>query len=130
MCYATDALNAYDRGRYARDLSAELVALSKLVDHSPANRDRDPEALSWHRVTKASEEAGEATRKWLGVVGGNPRKGVYATVDDVAEELVDTAISALSAVEHLYGNVGVSMKMMADRLQLVTSRLQIPEEES
>ncbi len=53
------------------------------------------------RILKVTEEAGEAAGAWIGVLGTNPRKGVTHTVDDVAAELADVAMSALVAIESL-----------------------------
>ncbi|GIL32060.1 MazG-like family protein [Actinocatenispora comari] len=61
-------------------------------------RDREQQGL---RIMKITEEAGEAARAWVGVVGCNPRKGVTHTTTDVVEELADVVWSALVAIESL-----------------------------
>lgn len=53
------------------------------------------------RILKVTEEAGEAAGAWIGVIGQNPRKGVTHTLDDVAGELADVAMTALVAIESL-----------------------------
>jgi NTP pyrophosphatase (non-canonical NTP hydrolase) len=53
------------------------------------------------RVLKVAEEAGEAASAWIGVTGANPRKGVTHTVEQVAAELADVALTALIAIESL-----------------------------
>jgi NTP pyrophosphatase (non-canonical NTP hydrolase) len=61
---------------------------------------RDLASLTF-RILKVTEEAGEAATAWIGVTGGNPRKGVTHTRDDVAAELADVALTALIAIESL-----------------------------
>ncbi len=87
----------------------QLVGLSNWFDTSPANAARDPEALTWIRVTKVAEEAGEVVDAMNGATGANPRKGVCATMDNVRVELLDVALTALCAVEHLDGAQGCSL---------------------
>ncbi|MFD0555827.1 phosphoribosyl-ATP pyrophosphohydrolase [Stackebrandtia endophytica] len=53
------------------------------------------------RILKLTEEAGEAAAAWIGARGGNPRKGVTHTRDDVADELADVALSAMVAIASL-----------------------------
>lgn len=100
----------------------KIAAISRWVDEAPCNRDRDVEALGWHRVAKASEEAGEAISAWLVYTGGNPRKEPAAGVGAVIEELLDTAVAALGAVEHLTGNQGNAMIFLASKVDAVHVR--------
>ncbi len=106
---------------YCTDAAGKVSGISQWVDTSPANAARDPEALGWHRVTKVAEEAGEVVSAWLLYTGGNPRKSP-GSLNDVIEELLDTAIAALGAVEHLTGNLGLSVEMMAEKALRVRSR--------
>ncbi|MDG4809789.1 MazG-like family protein [Micromonospora sp. WMMD1120] len=53
------------------------------------------------RILKVTEEAGEASAAWIGLLGQNPRKGVTHTREDVAAELADVAFTALVAIESL-----------------------------
>nr|WP_242587702.1 MazG-like family protein [Streptomyces sp. MST-110588] len=50
------------------------------------------------RLLKITEEAGEVTRAYLGMTGQNPRKGITHTRDDVADELCDVILSAMTAL--------------------------------
>lgn len=86
-----------------------LAELSKWIDESPANMARDPEAATWGRLAKVSEECGEVIQAYIGVTGQNPRKGVHASIDDVKKELLDVAVTALAAYEHLEGNKDTSI---------------------
>lgn len=47
------------------------------------------------RLMKVTEEAGEATQAYIGLVGQNPRKGFTHTTDDVLSELFDVIIAAM-----------------------------------
>jgi hypothetical protein len=91
------------------DAGRQLAALSRWIDTHPANAARDPEAQLWGRVSKVSEETGEAIAALIGATGQNPRKGLTHTMDDVVAELLDVAVTALCAVEHVRGNTGGSL---------------------
>ncbi|MDR8412713.1 MazG-like family protein [Nonomuraea sp. 3-1Str] len=84
--------------------NALIRAVSTWIDQSPDNLDRDPEALLWGRVAKVAEEAGEAINALVGVTGQNPRKGRSATRQDVEYELLDVAMTALTALAHLHAD--------------------------
>lgn len=90
-----------------------ITALNDWIDRSPENAKRDPEAATWGRVAKVCEEAGEAIAALIGATGQNPRKGTNGTMEDVRKELLDVALTALCAVEHLDRKVGVSGVSMA-----------------
>lgn len=46
---------------------------------------------------KTIEEVGEVADAIIGIEGANPRKGVYATADDLSKELLDVALTAMIA---------------------------------
>lgn len=108
-------------------LTAKICVISHWIDNDPVNRDRDPEALSWHRVTKVCEEAGEVWAEWLRFVGGNPRKEPSTSPEAVIKELLDVAVSALCGVEHLIGHTGKSVQMMDEKLDFVVNRAGLGE---
>lgn len=83
-----------------------LVELSQWIDEH--NAAKDAEAQTWGRLSKVGEEFGEVINAWIGVTDQNPRKGVYATHDDVVKELLDVALTALCAVVHLTGDQHVT----------------------
>jgi hypothetical protein len=83
-----------------------IQALSLWIDTAPANAKRDPEAATWGRLSKIMEEAGEVIAEFIGVTGQNPRKGEYGSTEAVKTELLDVALTALAAWEHLDGNRG------------------------
>jgi len=106
-----------------------LAALSDWIDTSPSNAARDPEAVTWGRISKVSEECGEVIATFIGVTGQNPRKGVTHDIGDVIEELLDVAVTALCAVEHLTGSNAESVDRLNDKVQRVAVRAGLEAEE-
>lgn len=104
------------------DPAVRLAALSLWVDEAPANAARDREAALWGRVAKVGEEHGEVIEALIGATGQNPRKGVTHTLTDVQKELLDVALTALCAVEHLTGASGKSMDLFVDHIAFVYER--------
>lgn len=98
----------------------QLVALSCWID--APNAHRDDEAQVWARIAKVSEEAGEVVAAYIGVIGQNPRKGVTHTLDDVTDELLDVALTALAAIEHLRGHDGMAFDLLEAKLDRVARR--------
>lgn len=84
---------------HAVNMDRRLKVINAWIDD--ANIDRDPEARTWGRLAKLAEESGEVIAAYIGATGQNPRKGVANTMDDVAEELLDVAITALCAYVHV-----------------------------
>lgn len=97
-----------------------LVRLSEWID--AGNADRDPEAVTWGRISKITEEAGEVIAAFIGATGQNPRKGVTHTPSDVRKELLDVAITALGALEHLDGHGGHALDDLHAAIQRVHDR--------
>lgn len=79
------------------EVSATVTAAVAWLD---AANGRDEASLTF-RILKIVEEAGEAATAWIGAAGNNPRKGVTHSIDDVASELADVALTALVAIESL-----------------------------
>lgn len=97
-----------------------LVDLSRWIDEG--NRYRDPEAVLWGRVSKIAEEHGEAVAALIGFTGQNPRKGFTHSRADVIEELLDVAVTALGAVEHMRGHDGRAIAELFDKILRVRLR--------
>lgn len=73
--------------------------LAAWLDRNPGDTTgTDPRIL---RCLKVTEEVGEVAQAVIGAVGQNPRKGVTHTWNDVADELCDTALTALVALAAL-----------------------------
>lgn len=101
-------------------IAESLRRVSQLYDDHLA--DRDPEAATGIRMMKLAEEIGESIGGWLGVSGANPRKGYTHTRDEVKTELLDTAVTALAAWEHLDGNRGAVMDALAAHVRRLDAR--------
>lgn len=104
------------------DLSrAALRELSLWIDQGNAHR--DGEAVMWGRVSKVGEEFGEVIEAVIGVTGQNPRKGTTHEWRDVEQELLDVAVTALGAIEHLRGHQGASaLDLLDDKIRSVATR--------
>lgn len=98
----------------AASISKNIATLSQWID--AGNSGRPTEAQTWARLAKITEEAGEVVAAYIGATGQNPRKGVTHTMHDVEEELLDVAVTALAALEHLRGHDGRSVDLMADKV--------------
>ena len=103
-----------------RTTGENLAALSAWIDAGQG--DRHPEAILWGRVSKVTEEAGESIAALIGATGQNPRKGYTHSMEDVVSELLDVAVTALGAVEHLTDNTGASIDLLADHVARVCVR--------
>jgi hypothetical protein len=101
-----------------------LAWLSRWIDDSPANLVRDPEALTWLRLAKIGEEFGEVIEAYIGVLGANPRKGITHDMDAVRKELLDMAVTALCAYEHLAprDDVGCSFDDLEEHVRALGRR--------
>lgn len=97
-----------------------LVALSRWID--AGNAHRDPEAVTWGRLAKLAEEQGEVIAAYIGATGQNPRKGVTHTMEDVQKELLDVAITALGAYEHITGHRGWALAALDEAIVSVANR--------
>ncbi|MFD2840333.1 MazG-like family protein [Populibacterium corticicola] len=106
-------------------VAQNLAGISQWIDEG--NAARDPEAATWARLAKITEEAGEVVAAYIGATGQNPRKGVTHTMDDVEAELLDVAATALTALEHLRGNDGTSLGLFAAKVQKIADRAGISE---
>lgn len=71
-----------------------IAALTEWLDEANG---RDPHQTAM-RLMKLSEEVGEVTEAYIGMVGQNPRKGVTHSASDVADELCDVIVTAMVAL--------------------------------
>jgi len=99
---------------------AALVELSEWIDEG--NADRGAEALTLHRLIKVAEENGEVVSAIIGALGANPRKGVTNGMDKVLDELLDVAITALGAFEHIDGHRGRALTELDAKIVRVAVR--------
>lgn len=107
------------------DLADALATVSRWIDEAPANAARDPEAATWGRLAKVAEESGEVIAAYIGATGQNPRKGVTHSAGDVREELLDVALTALAAYEHMTGNQGTCLQALREHTEQRLARVHI-----
>ena len=110
------------RSSPSKSPTAESLAnLSEWIDQ--ANAHRDPESVLWGRVCKITEETGEAVTALIAYTGQNPRKPKRPEArGELIAELLDVAVTALTAVEHLSGNNGMSIEMLELKVATVVAR--------
>lgn len=90
--------------------------LDEWLDENVAQEYKDqPLAQHWARVGKVIEELGETITALIGVTGQNPRKGVTHGWDDVVEELADTQITAILAIQHFTKDEEQTRQILEDR---------------
>jgi len=102
------------------DAGKALVALSRWIDDG--NTGRDPEAITWGRIAKLAEETGEVIAAFIGATGQNPRKGITHSTMHVVDELLDVAVTALGAVEHIVGHDGSARPRLDSKICTVAIR--------
>lgn len=120
--------------RQARD-AGQLRAPSTLLPMlsawiGAANADQPREAATWARLAKITEEHGEAVAAYIGATGQNPRKGITHDIDDVCRELLDVAVSALLAYEHLAELPGGTWSALAAHIDVLAARAFLDREET
>jgi len=59
-----------------------------------------PLAQDWARVAKVVEECGETIQELIKITGQNPRKGKSGSIGELLDELADTALTAIYAIQH------------------------------
>lgn len=99
---------------------SDLTRLSIWIDDY--NEGKDPRLQLWERVGKTMEELGECIGALIGYLGQNPRKGITHNRDDIAYELLDIAVTALAAHEHVTGNCGLTDTAFVDHLTMICQR--------
>jgi NTP pyrophosphatase (non-canonical NTP hydrolase) len=99
-----------------------IAVMSKMLDNSMERIGYGEMVVTWARITKVGEEAGEVIDALNGATGMNPRKGVSATWIDVQKELLDTAATALLAWEHVNGNRGGALEALIGHVEHLLDR--------
>lgn len=104
--------------RHVAVLTAWLDSANPRTDHEIACR-----------LMKLAEETGEVVTAYLGMTGQNPRKGTYATRDDVASELCDVVVTALVALATITADAEDAetrlQEHLARRFAQLTERIQV-----
>lgn len=105
-----------------RDLIAHI---DEWLDENVSDRyRREPLAQHWARVAKTAEEAGEAIDALIAWTGQNPRKPQRdEAFDELMDELSDTALTGIYAIQHFTKDVDETMKIVWNRLEYHYGRL-------
>ena len=93
--------------------------IGEIVDWLDSVRTLPPEMELLMRIMKITEEAGEVSEAVTGTTGQNPRKGVTHTWDDVAAELCDVILTAMTALATLTPD---GRKVFSEHLNRVADR--------
>lgn len=105
------------------DATRALVAISEWIDNAPRNAARDREAATWGRLSKVGEEFGEVIAEWISYTGQNPRKPQSNdALLAVGMELLDVALTALAAYEHLTAHQGLAVEDLFNHIMEVKAR--------
>lgn len=76
----------------------------------------EPMAQDWARISKVSEELGEAVQAYIGYTAQNPRKGVTHDMDDVLAELADVVLTGILAIQHFTKDTDKTRKIVRDKI--------------
>lgn len=98
----------------------QLTALSIWIDEHNAHKSVNLQM--WERIGKIGEEFGECIGALIGYLGQNPRKGHTHSLQDIRKELLDIAVTALAAHEHVTGNTGITEQAFSKHLFKVIQR--------
>jgi hypothetical protein len=103
--------------------ATSLVAISRWIDEAPRNAARDREAATWGRISKIGEEFGEVIAAFIAFTGQNPRKPQDSdALIGVGKELLDVALTALGAYEHLTDHQGLAIGDLFEHIEYVRDR--------
>lgn len=97
---------------------SDIMALDEWLDREVSYLYKvQPLAQDWARLAKIGEEYGEAVNAFIGVTGQNPRKGIFGSEDDVDQELVDVALTAILCLQHRTKDVRTTQTIIEERMQ-------------
>lgn len=100
-----------------------LVGFSKHIDENQPTS-AISEAVTWARLAKIGEQAGEALGDHMRAMGQNVLKeDLEVSHEDVADRVISVAFGALAAYEHLTGNQGKSLEALLAKVQAMGESL-------
>lgn len=82
----------------------------------------EPLAQDWARIAKIQEELGEAIQAFIGMTGQNPRKGFTHTEKEVLDELADTLITTILAMQHMTKDTALVRTIIKVKLAKIERR--------
>lgn len=102
-----------------------MARMSHIIDHH--NRQKGRPHLLRVRCGKLVEELGEVEEVLVELEESNPRKPPARSSEEalahLTRELLDVAVTALGAVEHITGNAGLSPSLLDSHIRAVASRM-------
>lgn len=102
----------------------ELAKVDKWLDDAVSQPYKDqPLAQDWARITKVSEELGEAVDEFILFTGQNPRKEQTFSIDPTLDELADTAITAILAMLHFTKDEARVGVILLNKVQAIVRRM-------
>lgn len=112
-------------------MTVEYVKMSQelLTEFSEHIDERQPlsapkEAVTWARLAKVSEQAGEALGDHIRAKGQNVLKeDLEVTHEKVADRVLSVAFSALATYEHLTGNQGKALTALLANIQYMHGKM-------
>jgi hypothetical protein len=111
-------------------LSVNVTWMDAWLDENVSDEYKaQPLAQDWARVCKLFEEGGESIDELIGFTGQNPRKGLYGTRESMLNELADTALTAIYAIQHFTKDVSETLRIVRDKseyhcVRVATARTQ------
>ena len=81
-----------------------------------------PLAQDWARISKISEELGEVVDAWILHTGQNPRKPQINNMGEVLEELADTAMTAILAMQHFTKDKAKTGDLLVSKARKIMQR--------
>lgn len=106
------------------DITTKITEIDLWLDAKTADDYKSqPLAQDWARISKMMEESGEAIQAFVGYTGQNPRKGKTHDLDDVLDELADTILTGVFAIQHFTKNAEETIQIIVDKLTYQHKRM-------
>ena len=104
-----------------------IELLDRWLDQNVAEPYREqPLAQDWSRVAKVIEELGESIAALIGYTGQNPRKGVTDTEEHMLDEIADTLIACVLAIQHFTKDTARTTAIVDNRWQYRLTKAKLP----
>lgn len=112
--------------RFLSDRDEDVIAwVSDHLDRLAGKLYQDqPLAQDWARVSKVQEELGEAIGELILATDQNPRKQGLGDRARLHDELADTALTAIFALQHFTGNALTTSRLLGEKLEAIYVRAQ------
>jgi hypothetical protein len=108
----------------------ELAQVDHWLDESvSAKYKQQPLAQDWARISKVSEELGEAIDEFILTTGQNPRKPASDRMPQVLSEMADVAITAILCIQHFTKSESETGAILVDKVRAIGRRMVIAKRE-